>query len=155
MKALAHDKFILLARMQEWKQPKPSRVAYVILMKTLLNSSKFCSSNFLICLIRQISSDFSTVKVLRYTVIYIDLDYNNVIYQFILFWIYSLINPLLSLCIVFNWATSPRHELRHKFYCFINKLMCSVLSTIILFCPLTHSSRCISHTHTDNVLIMK
>ena len=44
------------------------RVAYAKLMKTLLNSSKFCLSNFLICLICQISSDFSTVKVLRYTV---------------------------------------------------------------------------------------
>ena len=34
------------------------------------DSSKFYSSNFLTCLIRQISSDFSTVKVLRYTVCY-------------------------------------------------------------------------------------
>ena len=38
-------------------------------MKPTINSSKFCSSNFLTCLIRQISSDgFSTVKVFRYTV---------------------------------------------------------------------------------------
>ena len=32
------------------------------------NLSKFCSSNFLTCLIHQISSDFATVKILRYTV---------------------------------------------------------------------------------------
>ena len=38
-------------------------------MKATVNSSKFCSSKFLTCSIRQISSDFSTVKVLRYTVI--------------------------------------------------------------------------------------
>ena len=37
-------------------------------MKPTINSSKFYSSNFLTCLIRQILSDFSTVKVLRYTV---------------------------------------------------------------------------------------
>ena len=37
-------------------------------MKATINSSKFCSSKFLTCSIRQISSDFSTVKVLRYTV---------------------------------------------------------------------------------------
>ena len=37
-------------------------------MKATTNSSKFCSSNFLTCLIRQVSSDFSTVKVLCYTV---------------------------------------------------------------------------------------
>ena len=38
-------------------------------MKATINSSKFCSSNFLTCLIHQISSDFSTVKVLHYTVL--------------------------------------------------------------------------------------
>ena len=37
-------------------------------MKATINSSKFCSSKFLTCSIHQISSDFSTVKVLRYTV---------------------------------------------------------------------------------------
>ena len=37
-------------------------------MKATINSLKFCSPNFLTCLIRQISSDFSTIKVLRYTV---------------------------------------------------------------------------------------
>ena len=37
-------------------------------MKVTINSSKFCSSNFLKCLIRQISSHFCIVKVLRYTV---------------------------------------------------------------------------------------
>ena len=35
-------------------------------MKATINSSKFCSSKFLTCSIRQILSDFSTVKVLRY-----------------------------------------------------------------------------------------
>ena len=35
-------------------------------MKATINSSKFCSSKFLTCSIRQISSDFSTIKVLRY-----------------------------------------------------------------------------------------
>ena len=58
----------LPAQMQEGKRPELLRVAYAILIKTLLNSSKFCSSNFLICLIHQISSDFSTVKVLHYMV---------------------------------------------------------------------------------------
>ena len=37
-------------------------------MKAIINSSKVCSSKFLTCSIRQILSDFSTVKVLRYTV---------------------------------------------------------------------------------------
>ena len=37
-------------------------------MKATINSSKFCSSKFLTCSIRQISSDFSTIKVLRYMV---------------------------------------------------------------------------------------
>ena len=37
-------------------------------MKATINLSKFCSSNFLARLIRQILSDFSTVKVLRYMV---------------------------------------------------------------------------------------
>lgn len=37
-------------------------------VKPTINSSKYCSSNFLTCLIRQISSHFSTIKVLRYTV---------------------------------------------------------------------------------------
>ena len=55
-------------------------------MKATINSSKFCSSKFLTCSIRQISSDFSTVKVLRYTVnietshcnIDIEIQYNNI-----------------------------------------------------------------------------
>ena len=37
-------------------------------MKATINLSKFCSSKFLTCSIHQISSDFSTVKVLCYTV---------------------------------------------------------------------------------------
>ena len=37
-------------------------------MKATINLSKFYSSNVLTCLICQNSSDFSTVKVLRYTV---------------------------------------------------------------------------------------
>ena len=40
-------------------------------MKATINSSKFCSSKFLTCLICQISSQFSTVKVLRYTVLHL------------------------------------------------------------------------------------
>ena len=40
-------------------------------MKTTINSSKFCSSKFLTCSIRQISSDFSTIKVLHYMVLII------------------------------------------------------------------------------------
>ena len=39
-------------------------------MKATVNSSKFCLSNFHKCLIRQILSDFSTVKVLRYMVLF-------------------------------------------------------------------------------------
>ena len=37
-------------------------------MKAKINLSSFCSLKFLTCSIRQISSDFSTVKVLHYTV---------------------------------------------------------------------------------------
>ena len=37
-------------------------------MKATITSSKFCSSKFLTCSNCQISSDFSTVIVLRYTV---------------------------------------------------------------------------------------
>ena len=37
-------------------------------MKATINSSKFCSSMFLTFSIHQISSDFSTVKVLHYMV---------------------------------------------------------------------------------------
>ena len=37
-------------------------------MKAIINLSKFCSSKFLTCSIHQISSDFSTIKVLHYTV---------------------------------------------------------------------------------------
>ena len=44
-------------------------------MKATINSSKFCSSKFLTCLIRQILSDFSTVKicVIQYCIFYADI----------------------------------------------------------------------------------
>ena len=42
-------------------------------MKATINSSKFCSSKCLTWSIRQISSDFSTVKVLCYTVVDLDI----------------------------------------------------------------------------------
>ena len=53
-------------------------------MKATINSSKFCLSKFLTSSIRQILSDFSTIKVLRYTVSsvsdFVTVNFINVLY---------------------------------------------------------------------------
>ena len=62
-----------MCRNMKFTSSQPSQAYYnpaiiYIYQREQINSSKFCSSNFLTCFIHQISSDFSTVKDLRYTV---------------------------------------------------------------------------------------
>ena len=62
-------------------------------MKATINSSKFYSSKFQECSIRQILSDFSTVKVLHYTV----YTYIYSVYIHIHIYIYSVYNIYVNI----------------------------------------------------------